>query len=149
MQELKIMAVKQISVLLGNVPGTFARLTHILDEEDIATIAVSAASIEHDSRVRLVVNDPDRAAALLSSFNFNFEITPVLAAEIPLHAGGINAIFKPLSKAEINILYLYTTINRIGKETIVILGVDKLEEARQTLKENWINMIDDEIYSIP
>ncbi|HOE79811.1 MAG: hypothetical protein WAP08_07100 [Smithellaceae bacterium] len=143
------MAVKQISVLLGNVPGTFARLTHILDEEDIATIAVSAASIAHDSRVRLVVNDPERAAALLSSFNFNFEITPVLAAEIPLHAGGINAIFKPLAKAEINILYLYTTINRIGKETIVILGVDKLEEARQTLKENWINLIDDEIYSIP
>ncbi len=143
------MAVIQISVLLGNVPGTFARLTHILDEEDIATIAVSAASIAHDSRVRLVVNDPERAAALLSSFNFNFEITPVLAAEIPLHAGGINAIFKPLAKAEINILDLYTTINRIGKETIVILGVDKLEEARQTLKENWINLIDDEIYSIP
>lgn len=143
------MAVKQISVLLGNVPGTFARLTHILDEEDITTIAVSAASIEHDSRVRLVVNDPERAATLLSSFNFNFEITPVLAAEIPLHAGGINAIFKPLAKAEVNILYLYTTINRIGKETIVILGVDKLEEARQTLKENWINLIDDEIYSIP
>ena len=143
------MAVIQISVLLGNVPGTFARLTHILDEDDIATIAVSAASIAHDSRVRLVVNDPERAAALLSSFNFNFEITPVLAAEIPLHAGGINAIFKPLAKAEINILYLYTTINRIGKETIVILGVDKLEEARQTLKENWINLIDDEIYSIP
>ena len=143
------MAVIQISVLLGNVPGTFARLTHILDEEDIATIAVSAASIAHDSRVRLVVNDPERAAALLSSFNFNFEITPVLAAEIPLHAGGINAIFKPLAKAEINILYLYTTINRIGKETIVILGVDKLEDARQTLKENWINLIDDEIYSIP
>lgn len=143
------MAVKQISVLLGNIPGTFAKLTHILDEEDIATIAVAAASIEHDSRVRLVVNDPDRAAALLSSFNFNFEITPVLAAEIPLHAGGINAIFKPLAKADINILYLYTTINRIGKETIVILGVDKLEEAREILTENWINLIGDEIYSIP
>ena len=136
------MAVKQISVLLGNIPGTFAKLTHILDEEDIA-------SIEHDSRVRLVVNDPDRAAALLNSFNFNFEVTPVLAAEVPLHAGGINAILKPLAKAEINILYLYTTINRIGKETIVIIGVDKLEEAREILAENWINLIDDEIYSIP
>ena len=108
------MAVKQISVLLGNVPGSFARLTHILETEDIGTIAVSAASIEHDSRVRLVVNDPDRAAALLSSFNFNIEVTPVLAAEIPLHAGHINAILKPLAKADINILYLYTTINRIG-----------------------------------
>ena len=143
------MAVKQISVLLGNVPGSFARLTHILETEDIGNIAVSAASIEHDSRVRLVVNDPDRAAALLSSFNFNIEVTPVLAAEVPLHAGRINAILKPLAKADINILYLYTTINRIGKETIVIIGVDKLEEAREILTENWINLIGDEIYSIP
>jgi hypothetical protein len=96
-----------------------------------------------------VVNDPDRAAALLESFNFNVEVTPVLAAEIPLHAGHINAILKPLAKGDINILYLYTTINRIGKETIVIIGVDKLEEAREILAENWINLIDDEIYSIP
>ena len=77
------MSVKQISVLLGNVPGSFAKLIHILDSEDISTKAVSAASITEDSRVRLVVNDPDRAAALLRSFNFNFEVTPVLAAKVP------------------------------------------------------------------
>jgi hypothetical protein len=143
------MAVKQISVLLDNVPGSFARLIHILDSEDIGTKAVSAASIEHDSRVRLVVNDSDRAVALLSSFNFNFEVTPVLAAEVPLHAGGINSILKPLARAEINILYLYTTINRIGRETIIILGVDKLEDAKEVLEQNWIHLIDEEIYSIP
>lgn len=143
------MAVKQISVLLDNVPGSFTRLTHILDMEDISTKAVSAASIKHDSRVRLVLNDPDRAAALLASYNFNFEVTPVLAAEVPLHTGGINAILEPLSKAEINIHYLYTTINRIGRETILILGVDKMEEAREILEQNWIHLIGDEIYSIP
>jgi hypothetical protein len=143
------MSVKQISVLLDNVPGSFARLTHILDAEDVSTIAVSAASIEHDSRVRMVVNDPERAATLLESFNFNFEVTPVLAAEIPLHPGGINAVLKPLAKSDVNILYLYTTVNRIGKETIVILGVDKLEEAKEILEENWIHLINDEIYSIP
>lgn len=143
------MSVKQISVLLGNVPGSFARLTHILDSEDISTKAVSAASTAEDSTVRLVVNDPDRAAAVLKSYNFNFEVTPVLAAEVPLHAGGMNAILKPLSKGEINIHYLYTTINRIGKETIVILGVDKPEEAREILMQNWISLIDEEIYAIP
>jgi len=143
------MAVKQISVLLGNVPGSFSKLTHTLHSEDIGIIAVSAASIEDDSRVRLVVNDPDRAASLLNSFNFQAEVTPVLAAEVPLHAGGINAILNPLAKGDINILYLYTTINRIEKETIVIIGVDKLEEAREILTENWIHLIDDEIYSIP
>jgi hypothetical protein len=143
------MAVKQISVLLGNTPGSFARLTHILDSEDISTKAVSAASTAENSMVRLVVNDPDRAAALLSSYNFNLEVTPVLAVEVPLHSGGMNAILKPLSNAEINILYLYTTINRIGRETILILGVDKMDEAKETLAQNWIHLIDDEIYSIP
>ena len=143
------MAVKQISVLLGNVPGSFAQLTHILDSEDVSTKAVSAASTAKDSIVRMVVNDPDRAATLLDSYHFNFEVTPVLAVEVPLHAGGMNAILKPLSKADINIHYLYTTINRIGKETIVILGVDKIEDARSILQENWITLIDEEIYSIP
>ncbi|MBN1471826.1 MAG: hypothetical protein JW925_08590 [Syntrophaceae bacterium] len=143
------MSVKQISVLLENIPGSLAKLAHILDLEDISTKAVCAASIADDSKVRLVVNDPERAAAILESYKLNFEITPVLAAEVPLHAGGMNAILKPLAKAGVNIHYLYTTINRIGKETIVILGIDKMEEAREILTENWIHLIDDEIYSIP
>jgi hypothetical protein len=130
------MAVKQISVLLGNVPGTLGRLTNILDKEDITAKALLAASAA------------ERAAAILDSFGFNYELTPVLAAEVPLHPGGMNAILKPLSKAEINIHYLYTTINRIGKETIVILGVDKIDSAREILRENWIHMIEDEIYSL-
>ncbi len=142
------MAVKQLSVLLGNVPGTLSRLTDILDKEDITAKALLTASTAEDSMVRLVVNDPERAAATLQSFNFNLEVTPVLAAEVPLHPGGMNAILKPLAAAEINIHYLYTTINRLGKETIVILGVDKIEEAGEILQRNWINLIGDEIYSL-
>ncbi len=142
------MAVKQISVLLGNIPGTLSRLTNILDKEDITAKALLAASAAESSTVRMVVNDPERAAAVLESFRFNYEITPVLAAEVPLHPGGMNAILNPLSKADVNVHYLYTTINRIGKETIVILGVDKIEEAREVLLRNWIHLIEDEIYSL-
>jgi hypothetical protein len=142
------MAVKQISVTLGNVPGSLSRLTNILDREDITAKALLAASAAESSTVRMVVNDPERAAAILESFGFNYEVTPVLAAEVPLHPGGMNAILNPLNKAEINILYLYTTINRIGKETIVILGTDKLDEAREVLRRNWIHLIEEEIYSL-
>jgi hypothetical protein len=142
------MAVKQISVTLGNVPGTLSRLTNILDKEDITAKALLAASAAESSTVRMVVNDPERAAAILESFGFNYEVTPVLAAEVPLHPGGMNAILNPLNRAEINILYLYTTIDRIGKETIVILGTDKLDEAREVLRRNWIHLIEEEIYSL-
>jgi hypothetical protein len=142
------MAVKQISVTLGNVPGTLSRLTNILDKEDITAKALLAASAAESSTVRMVVNEPERAAAILGSFGFNYEVTPVLAAEVPLHPGGMNAILNPLNKAEINIHYLYTTINRIGQETIVILGTDKLDEAREVLQRNWIHLIEEEIYSL-
>ena len=53
------MAVKQISVLLGNVPGTLSRLTNILDKEDITAKALLAASAAENSTVRMVVNDPE------------------------------------------------------------------------------------------
>ena len=60
----------------------------------------------------------------------------------------MNAIVKPLRPADINIHYLYTTIDRIGKETIVILGVDKIEEAAEILKEHWINFVGEQIYNL-
>jgi hypothetical protein len=142
------MAVKQISVLLGNVPGTLSRLMNVLDKGDITAKALLVASAAEKSTVRMVVNDPERAAAILESFGFDYEVTPVLAAEVPLHSGGINAILNPLTKAEINIHCLYTTINRIGKETTVILGVDKIDGAREVLRRNWIHLIEDEIYSL-
>lgn len=142
------MSVMQISVQLDNVPGTLSRLTNSLDKEDITAKALLAASAAENSTVRMVVNDPQRAAAILESFGFNVEVSPVLAAEVPLHPGGMNAILKPLAKAEINILYLYTTIDRFGPETIVILGVDKIDEAREILRRNWIHLLEDEISAL-
>ena len=142
------MVVKQVSVLLPNVPATLSRLTAILDGEGITPKAMLQASTAEKSMVRLVVNDPDRAASILKTFNYDYEITPVLAVEVPIHPGGMHAILKPLAAAEINIHYLYTTINRIGRETIVILGVDKIDEAIRILRQNWITLVGEEIYSI-
>ncbi len=142
------MAVKQISVQLDNVPGSLTRLVDILDKEGINTKAIAAASIEADSTVRLVVNDPDKAVSVLESFNFDYEVTPVLAVEVPCHPGGMNAVVKPLSQGDVNIHYIYTTIERLGKETILILGVNDIDEATRILKEHWITFVGDKVYTL-
>ena len=142
------MAVLQISVILDNVSGALARLVDILGQEDISTKAIAAASVAEDSTVRLIVNDPQRAITTLESFRFNCEVQPVLAVEVPCHPAGMNAIVKPLRDADINIHYMYTTIERIGKETILIIGVDKPEEATRILKQHWINLVGDKVYSL-
>lgn len=142
------MTIKQISVQLQNIPGQLAKLVDILDKEDISAKAISAASTAESSVVRLVVNDPDRAEKILETFGFTFEVQPVLAVEVPCHPAGMNAIVKPLMDAEINIHYIYTTIERIGKETILILGVDDHEEAAEILKEHWVNFVGEQIYNL-
>jgi hypothetical protein len=142
------MAVKQISVQLDNVPGSLARLVDILDKEGISTKAIAAASIEEDSTVRLVVNDPEKAVTVLESFHFKYDVSPVIAVEVPCHPGGMNAIVKPLSQGDVNIHYIYTTIERLGKETILIIGVDKIDEATRILKEHWIHFVGDKVYTL-
>jgi hypothetical protein len=142
------MAVQQISVQLDNVPGALARLVDLLDKEGISTKAISAASVDEVSTVRLVVNDPQKAVSVLKSFRFKLEVSTVLAVEVPFHPAGMNAIVKPLRDAEINIHYIYTTIDRLGKETILILGVDKIDEATEVLRQHWINFVGDKIYNL-
>ncbi|PKN60095.1 MAG: amino acid-binding protein [Deltaproteobacteria bacterium HGW-Deltaproteobacteria-11] len=142
------MAVLQISIQLDNVPGALTRLIDILDKEGISVKAISAASTEEVSTLRLVVNDPDKAVTVLKSFNFKYAIYPVIAVEVPCHPGGMNAVVKPLSDGSVNIHYIYTTIERLGKETILILGVDKIDEATAILKQHWINFVGDRIYTL-
>ena len=142
------MVVKQLSVLLPNVPATLSRITAILEQEGISAKAIVQAGTAEQSMVRLVVNDPERAAAILTTFGYTHEIEDVLAAEVPIHPGGMEAILKPLAAGGINILYLYTTINRLGRETIVILGVDKIDDAKRILHDNWISLLGDEVYSL-
>jgi hypothetical protein len=142
------MTIKQISVQLANIPGQLAKLVDILDKEDISAKAISAASTAESSVVRLVVNDPDRAERVLETFGFTFEVQPVLAVEVPCHPAGMNAIVKPLMDAEINIHYIYTTIERVGKETILILGVDDHAQAAEILKEHWIHFVGEQIYNL-
>ena len=142
------MTIKQISIRLANIPGQLAKLVDVLEKEDISAKAISAASTAESSTVRLVVSDPDRAEKVLDTFGVTFEVERVLAVEVPCHPAGMNAIVKPLMDAEINIHYIYTTIERIGKETILILGVDNHEEAAEILKEHWINFVGERIYNL-
>jgi hypothetical protein len=74
-------------------------------------------------------------------------MTEVLAVEAPNHPGGLNAILKPLKDLSINVNYLYTCLGT-GEKTVLIVGVDKMEEATQVLRKNWVHMYDEELYTL-
>ena len=141
------MPVKQISVSLENTPGKLSEVSDFLGENGINIIALSVADTADISAIRFVASDPEKAANVLRSHGYSLKITDVLAVEAPNHPGGLNAILRPLKDLSINVNYLYTCLGT-GQKTVLIVGVDKMEEAIQVLKKNWVHMLDEELYTL-
>jgi len=143
------MCVKQLSVSLENVPGKFLNVSEHLGVEGINIRAISVADTSDISTVRFVTDDPLKTANVLRSHGYSVKETDVIAVEVPDHPGGLRAVLRPLQNADINILYLYTYLGRgESKQPIVILGVDKTEDAIEVLKNNWVHTFGDEIYTL-
>lgn len=142
------MVIKQLSVSLDNIPGTFSTVSEILGREGVNIRAISVADTSDISTVRFVVDDPEKAKNILISNGYNPKETDVLAVETPDHPGGVNAVLKPLKAAGINVHYLYPHLGRINNNAIVILGVDKTEEAQKVLAQNWVRTLGQEVYNI-
>jgi hypothetical protein len=139
------MPVKQISVSLENVPGKLSEVSDFLEANRINVLALSVADTADISAVRFVANDPEKAVNVLKSHGYAVRLTEVLAVATPNHPGGLNAVLRPLKEQNINVLYLYTCLGT-GENTVLIVGVDKMEEAIQVLKRNWVQMYDEELY---
>jgi hypothetical protein len=142
------MVIKQLSVSLDNVPGSFSTVSEILGREGVNIRAISVADTSDISTVRFVVDDPEKAKNILTGSGYHPKETEVLAVEIPDHPGAVNAVLKPLKAAGINVHYLYPHLGRITSNAIVILGVDKTEEAQKVLAQNWVKTLGREVYNV-
>lgn len=143
------MCIKQISLSLENVPGKFLEVSEYLGAEGINIRAISVADTSDISTVRFVTDDPEKTINVLRSHGFSIRETDVIAVEVPDHPGGLQAVLKPLKAANINVLYFYTFLGR-GKsgQPIVIVGVNKTEEAIKVLNKNWVHTFGEEIYTL-
>jgi hypothetical protein len=142
------MCIKQLSVSLENVPGKLSEVSEYLGKEGVNIRAISVADTSDISTVRFVVDDPVKAMNVLKSHGYSPKETDVIAVETPDHPGGMNAVLKPLREASINVLYLYPFLGRISDQAIIILGVDRTNEAVEVLKKNWVRVLGKEIYTL-
>jgi hypothetical protein len=142
------MVITQISISLDNVPGALSNVSELLGREGVNIRAISVADTSDISTVRFVVDDPVKAKNILKANGYSPKETGVIAVETPDHPGGLNAVLKPLRAAGINVHYLYPHLGRTSNNAIVILGVDKTEEAQKVLHDNWVRTVGKEVYNI-
>jgi len=140
------MSITQVSIAVDNAPGALYRASSILEKEQINIKAIMAATVLTPVQVHMVVDDPDRAVNVLQMSGFTVSTREVIAVAAPDHPGGLNAILRPLIEAHVNIDCMYPFIYLKGDEAIIILEVDKIKEAKEVLKKQWVKTYGTEIY---
>ena len=117
--------IKQISVFVENKSG---RLSDILNVIGKNGIDISADTTDFGI-VRMIVNDPDKAAEILKSNNLVVKVTDVIALAVADKPGGLAGEIEKLKNAGISIEYMYAFIGKSDKGSLVIVRVENPEKA--------------------
>ncbi len=130
----------QVSVYLENKVGALKRVAEVLKNENIDIKTLSLAESIDYGVLRMIVDKPEEAVHILNLSNIQARSTEVIAVEIDDIPGGMYAALDILATKEINVEYLYASIERKGSKAIVIFKVDNNEGAIKALKANNINI---------
>lgn len=101
------MAVKQLSVFLENREGRLEKVFSILKEAKVNVVSVSIADTKEYGIVRMLVSDNNAAQAALKEAGISSKLVDILAINIPHTVGSLSAVLDAISKAGINIIYMY------------------------------------------
>ena len=140
------MTVKELILGVKNRPDELSRIIGHLYENDVKVPAFWLGTENKKASLRFVASDPEAAASVLTGLGFKVKTMDVVAAQVPDHPGGLSTILTLLHAARIQILQIYPCLET--RDPILILEVDKTEEAVQTLKNNWIHLYDERLYNL-
>jgi len=135
------MEIKQISVFFENKPGRLGEVTKVLADAGINLRAISIADTADFGILRLIVNDNEKAADALSKAGFTTRITSVAAVEIEDKPGSLAEVMDIFRTANINIEYLYASLQGKEGKAVVIFKLGDHEKGLNLIKENGLSMV--------
>jgi len=143
------MTIDQISVFLENRPGRLAEITEYLGEAKIDLRAMSIADTADFGILRLIVDRPDDALAILKEKECIVTVTPVIAVSIDDSPGSLAKALRLFADADITIEYLYAFITHKKEHAYVIFRVEDNDKAIKLLNDNGMTIAKkDEIYQL-
>jgi hypothetical protein len=143
------MDVEQLSIFLENKPGRLENVTRILKEANINIRTLSVADTSDFGIVRLIVDKVEEATRVLKERGYTFRSTRVVAVEVPDKSGGLHDILDVLSKAHVNIEYMYAFVEKSGRNAVMLFRFDKPDEAIDALNRHNATVLSGEtLYSL-
>jgi hypothetical protein len=136
-------AVKQLSVFLENRKGRLLEVTGILRDNNINIRALAMAESAEFGILRLVVDNPAKARAAVTSGGFTVNEQDVFAVRVDDSPGSFCDVVKVLATADINVDYTYAFVGESSRAVLVFKVPDEsFPDAVNALSENGIELVE-------
>ena len=136
------MGVRQISVFLENNTGRLAEVTNCLADAGINLRAISIADTADFGILRIIVDKQDEALNALTAAGFTTRENDVLAVEINDVPGSLANLMKLFRDANVNIEYLYSSLEGREGSAAVIFKLGNFEHGLKIIKEHGITLLE-------
>ena len=125
------MAVKQVTVFIGNKEGRIEKVTEVLKTNGINISSLSLAESVDFGLLRLIVSDPEKAKDALKAEGLSARLSDVIAVKISNKAGSLHELLTAL--VDFNIEYMYVLSS---SDTASMIMKIKDHEAAETVLRN-------------
>jgi hypothetical protein len=133
------MTIRQISVFLENKTGHLNKILAILADNGININALMVADSSDYGLLRMLVSDPEKAAALLRAENVTVRIHEVISLEMDAAPGSMSTILNLFTEAGLSIEYVYAF--SFGSKSVLILRTNDREKAFEVILKNKLKSI--------
>jgi hypothetical protein len=110
----------QLVVSLANKPGTLARFCSILGDAGVNIAAILAPETRRGGKVRVIVDDQDRATSALKKAKIKFSREEVMIVEMYNRPGVLGKLAAKLAEAKIDILFTFASTSPYAWTKVVI-----------------------------
>lgn len=135
------MTIKQISIFIENKQDSLAKLTGVLAENKINLRALSLADSSDFGIVRVIVDDSESVAKILSDNDYIVKCNDVIAAEISDESGSLNKILKVMADNGRNIEYMYGFTGKKTNTACMIIRTTDVPATEKVFADNNIRTI--------
>lgn len=134
--------VQQLSVFFENRLGELLRMTRLFESTDVHILGLSVVNSVDCAIIRMIVDNPDSAHALLTDNKFPTAQTDILVVSLPPGKRALLHTWVGFLSAEVNVAYAYALLGSMRGQAALAVQADNLENAAHMLQEKGFDVLD-------
>jgi hypothetical protein len=111
----------ELSLRLGNSPGSLASVCRLLSDERVNILALG---LEGGGQLRLLVDNHVHGGAVLREHHHQVTERDVIVMIVPNAPGALGPVMTLMADADVNVEYAYGGGSDPGPNALIVFGVD-------------------------